>query len=54
MWAALRDTDYGKNPVFQKNFMDGWLLLLKGTPEGKIVKVRGHVLAWPLQDIHLL
>jgi len=43
MWAAMKDTDYGKNPVFQKNFMDGWLPLLKATPEGKIIKVHIHI-----------
>mgnify|MGYP003686335583 CR=1 FL=1 len=38
MFAAMKDTDYGKNPAFQKNFMEAWRPLLKQTAEGKIVK----------------
>jgi len=38
MFAAMKDTDYGKNPIFQKNFMDSWRPLLKKTPEGKPIK----------------
>tara|TARA_B110001452_G_scaffold42271_1_gene32427 strand:+ start:859 stop:2181 length:1323 start_codon:yes stop_codon:yes gene_type:complete len=36
MFAAMKDTDYGKNPVFQKNFMKDWRRLLKKHELGRI------------------
>jgi DNA topoisomerase-1 len=38
MFAAMRETEYAKNPIFQKNFMDAWRPLLKETPEAKVIK----------------
>jgi len=31
MFAGMKDTDYGKNPLFQGNFMKCWRPLLKAS-----------------------
>jgi len=37
-YAAMKDTDFGQDPTFQKNFFEDWRALLTKTPEGKAVK----------------
>lgn len=32
-YAALLETDHGKNPTFQKNFFNDWLKILKKDPQ---------------------
>lgn len=34
-FAALLETDHGQNPVFQKNFFDDWVSVLKKDPKVK-------------------
>lgn len=37
-YAALLETDHGKNPTFQKNFFNDWLKILKKDPQVNISK----------------
>ncbi|KAG1474328.1 hypothetical protein G6F56_000419 [Rhizopus delemar] len=37
-FAALLETDHGQNPVFQKNFFDDWVSVLKKDPKNPDIK----------------